>query len=73
MGDTVVPEIQRSELRSIALLLFKLGVFIFTEKDFMDSPDISSMNNAVSQLFCSFLIRIDIRSLQIKSKNGTYN
>ena len=66
----MLPEIKRSELRSVALLLFKLGVFTFNEMDFMDAPDISSMNNAVCQLYANQLIRVDLKSLRIKSKEG---
>lgn len=66
----MLPEIKRSELRSVALLLFKLGVFTFSEMDFMDAPDISSMNNAVCQLYANHLIRVDLRSLKVKSSEG---
>lgn len=58
MEDNTAPEIQRTNLTSVALLLKSLGIHNIVEFDFMDPPPTASLLKAFEQLcapllFCS--------------------
>lgn len=53
MDENTVPEIQRTNLTSVALLLKSLGIHNVVEFDFMDPPPTAALLKAFEQL-CAF-------------------
>lgn len=60
MEENTVPEIQRTNLTTVALLLKSLGIHNVVEFDFMDAPPTAALLKAFEQLcaatICCFLV-----------------
>lgn len=55
LDEATVPEIQRTNLGSVVLLLKSLGVDDLIHFDFMDPPPAETLVRALEQLLVSFL------------------
>lgn len=53
MEESTVPEIQRTNLASVALLLKSLGINNVVDFDFMDRPPTEALLKAFEQLYAS--------------------